>query len=121
MQTHGAPWSHVHTATIASAPGWQIQRDPWGSLDFFQLGRFVPDDRVPSHVRDELLIALARVTPTPVGDLAWDDKPGRPAEPTRTFRATMGPVRGPDLAPTGRPWLTDDERQRLADRIRRGQ
>lgn len=118
-----APWSHVHTASAPSVPDWQIQRSADGVVDFYHRGRFVPADRVPSDVREELAIALALVTPMPVGDLSWDERPGRPAEPTRVYRvgAPKGPPKGPALAPTGRPWLTDDERQRLADRIRRGQ
>lgn len=118
-----APWSHVHTASAPSVPDWQIQRSADGVVDFYHRGRFVPADRVPSDVRDELTIALALVSPMPVGDLSWDERPGRPAEPTRVYRVgpPKGPPKGPALAPTGRPWLADDERQRLADRIRRGQ
>lgn len=60
MQTQAPPWQYVLTAVAPSVPGWQIQRDRWGTVDFYFEGCFVAPERVPSHVRDELSAALAK-------------------------------------------------------------
>lgn len=58
----------------------------------------------------------------PVGDLEWDEKPGRPQAPTRVFSVPL--VRPRERAhstlfeaPSPLPRLTDDERAEQAKRI----
>jgi hypothetical protein len=58
-----------------------------------------------------------------IGDLEWDEKPGRPQAPTRVFSVPL--VRPRELAhstlfeaPSPLPRLTDDERAEEAKRIR---
>lgn len=58
----------------------------------------------------------------PIGDLEWDEKPGRPQAPTRVFSVPL--VRPRERAhstlfeaPSPLPRLTDDERAEQARRI----
>lgn len=64
-------------------------------------------------------------SPIAIGDLEWDEKPGRPASPTRVYRvgppkgAPQGPPLESPIAPHGEPWLTPAERDREAARLAR--
>lgn len=52
---------HILVATAPKLPGWMIQRDPRGVVAFYYSGQLVSPEAVPSAIRGELAIALARV------------------------------------------------------------